>query len=116
MRAELLSALATCEDHVAQNEQNIANQEVRVTKLEAGGVTASLSKSLLKTFQQLRQSHLTRRGTILRDLATLHHIGELRRGTVGRPAPMPQEATLISGRLLSQVGRQRCRTLRPVMS
>ena len=71
MRARLLSALATCEEHVAQNEQNIADQEVRVTELEAAGEAASLSKSMLKTFQQLRQSHLTRRGTILRDLAVL---------------------------------------------
>jgi hypothetical protein len=71
MRGELLSALAICEDALAQNEQNIADQEVRVTRREATGVTAALSKSLLETFHQLRLSHLVRREAILRDLATL---------------------------------------------
>jgi hypothetical protein len=71
MRDELLCALVTCEDALAQNEQNIADQEVRVTRQEAAGASASFSKSLLKTFQQLRLSHLVRRQTILRDLAAL---------------------------------------------
>jgi hypothetical protein len=78
MRAEWLSALTICEDalarneqNLARNEQNIADQELRVTRQEAAGASASLSKSLLKTFQQLRLTHLTRRQTILRDLAVL---------------------------------------------
>ena len=78
MRDKLLYALAMCEDalaqneqNLAQNEQNIADQELRVTGQEAAGASASLSKSLLKTFQQLRLTHLTRRQTILRNLAVL---------------------------------------------
>jgi hypothetical protein len=69
MPGKLLAALAMCEDAIAQNEQNIADQEGRVTRKEAAGASASLSKALLKTFQQLRLSHLSRRQTILCDLA-----------------------------------------------
>jgi hypothetical protein len=71
MRGELLSALAVCEDVLARNEQNIAYQEVLITRQEAAGASASLSKSLLKTFHQLRLSHLFHRQTILCDLAAL---------------------------------------------
>lgn len=71
MHGELLSALVICNDALAQNEQNIADQEVRVTRQEAAGASASFSKSLLKTFQQLRLSHLAQRQIILRDLAVL---------------------------------------------
>jgi hypothetical protein len=69
MPGKLLYALAMCEDAIAQNEQNIADQEGRVTRKEAAGASASLSKALLKTYQQLRLSHLSRRQTILHDLA-----------------------------------------------
>jgi hypothetical protein len=74
-RAELLSALATCDEHLAQNEQNISDQERRVTAQEAAGHDTAASSALLRTFKQLRHSHLTRHAAILRDLAALTQSG-----------------------------------------
>jgi hypothetical protein len=71
VRDELFYALAMCEDALAQNERNIADQEARVTRQEVAGASEGLSKSLLKTFHQLRLSYLARRQTILYDLAAL---------------------------------------------
>jgi hypothetical protein len=71
MPGKLLYALVVCEDALAQNEQNIADQEVLVARQEAAGASVSLSESLLETFQQLRLSYLMRRQIILRDLAAL---------------------------------------------
>jgi hypothetical protein len=83
MPGKLLYALAVCEDALAQNEQNIADQEVLVARQEAAGASVSLSKSLLETFQQLRLSYLMRRQIILRDLAALTNRRIEARATVG---------------------------------
>jgi hypothetical protein len=70
-RAELLSALATCDGHLAQNERNITDQEKRISFQEAVGIDVSASQALLQTFKQLRHFHQLRHASILSELAVI---------------------------------------------
>jgi hypothetical protein len=70
----LLHDLARSDEHLANNERNIAEQVRRIESMEAGGYDTSASKALLCTFKDLRRSYLTRRKALLREMVALTRV------------------------------------------
>jgi hypothetical protein len=72
---ELLVMLAHCDERIAQNDQNISEQQRRVDVLGSSSRDGELSKAILQTFKELRNSYLMRRERLVSDLMKIPKTG-----------------------------------------
>jgi ribosomal protein L1 len=68
-RAVLLTQLERCNEHIDQTDRNVFAQAKRVAAATASGADASISRDLLKRFQEIRHGLLKRQDALIVQIA-----------------------------------------------
>jgi ribosomal protein L1 len=68
-RAALLNQLARCNERIDQTDRNVFAQAKRVAAATAAGADVSISRDLLKRFQEIRHGLLKRQDALIVQIA-----------------------------------------------
>lgn len=71
-RATIISYLQAAEDHVANGEEQIADQSDHISSLERAGHDTSSASALLREMKQAQTQHLAHRDRLRAELAVLN--------------------------------------------